>query len=181
MSETLADRRRSPRFACGGRARISLLPSDGTFVFGSLRNLSLGGVCLDSDYRMNPGERTEVLVSVNAASFRTIGLVKAIENSRACVEFVHMSAGSKGMLADLVAQISRLQAVMAKLRAARVETETDLLRQLESAGVRTAMYNRIPWIGRASSEANAEAESAPVRESEQRLPTPLLIRVDLFG
>jgi len=183
MSEEIADRRRSPRFACGGRVRINLLPSDGTYVSGSLRNLSLGGICLDTDHQMNPGERTEVLVSVNAASFRTIGLVKAIvENSRAGVEFVHMSAGSKGVLADLVAQISRLEAVMAKLRSSRVETEAELFGQMERAGVRTAIYDGRAPVIRPLNQETSEAGSAPVTEGDSNSASPpLLIRVDLFG
>ena len=130
---------------------------------------------------MNPGERAEVLVSVNASSFRTIGLVKAmVENSRACMEFVHMSAGSRGLLADLLAQISRLQAVVATLRSARAESEAELFRQLDKAGVRSTLYGGVPLIGRTLNEKRCE--SGPVSEPETNSQSlPLLIRVDLFG
>lgn len=184
MSEMNGDRRRSPRFACGGQAKISVPPSDGTVVSANLHNLSLGGICLDIDHPMDRGARTEVLVRVNTASFRSIGFVKAlVEDSRACIEFVHMSACSKEILADLLAQLSRLQAVMAKLRSARAETDADLFQQLEEAGVRTVNYgSRVPWIGRTLNEHSSEAESPKVTEpgtSSQSLP--LLIRVDFFG
>ncbi len=73
------ERRRTPRFSCGGEARIYSLPSNGVHVPGRLRNLSLGGACLDTSHAFDMGARTEILVSVNAASFRTLGLVRAAD------------------------------------------------------------------------------------------------------
>ncbi len=55
--------------------------------------------------------RAEILVRVNAASFRGVGEAKAIRNRYGGIEFLHLSAGGKDMLADLVAQLADLQAV----------------------------------------------------------------------
>jgi hypothetical protein len=96
------DRRRSARFSCGGLAKISRLPSDGVFVPGKILDLSLGGCCVDTALPINYGARTDIVVRVNAASFRALGEVRAIRGgSGACVEFVHLSAGGKDILANL--------------------------------------------------------------------------------
>src|SRR5579863_10536039 len=88
------DRRRSPRFNCGGYAKISRLPSNGIFLAGSIRDLSLGGCHLDTALPIDCGERAEIVVCVNATSFRAVGEVKAIrDRSGAGIEFVHLSAG----------------------------------------------------------------------------------------
>ena len=186
MSEIISpgsDRRRSPRFSCAGEARIYRLPWDGGPVYGRLRNLSLGGVCLDTTHPIDPGARTEMVVCVNsAASFRTIGLVRSLmERSRACVEFVQMSAGSKGLLADLVEQLGRLQKVMTKLRSEQVETEEELSRELEEAGVCAALLGpRVSLVRRTPTEINAEP-GAPGDEKKIVELAPRVIKVDLFG
>ena len=111
------DRRRSTRFTCGGDAKISRLPSDGIFLPGKILDLSLGGCCVDTTLPIDCGVRAEIVARVNAASFRAVGEVRAIRGrSGAGVEFVHLSTGGKDMLADLVAELARLQAVMNKLR-----------------------------------------------------------------
>lgn len=178
------DRRRSPRFSCGGRAVINRLPSDGALVSGRLRNLSLGGICVDTPHPIDHGARTEVVVCVDAVSFRAVGLVKAMqERSRACMEFVQMSAGSKGMLADLVEQLAKLQTVMAKLRSARVGTDAELLRKLQEAGVRPALFGeRFFSLRRAPAGESPEQDIASATDREPIVElAPLVIRVDLFG
>jgi len=179
------ERRRSPRFSCDGEARIYRLPWDGGLVYGRLRNLSLGGICVDTTHPIDPGARTEMLVCVNsAASFRTIGLVRAMmERSRACVEFVQMSAGSKLLLGDLVDQLARLQTAMMKLRSEQVDTEEELSRELEDAGACAALFGpQGSTIRRLPDEKRSEGESGSP-DAEKRIVelTPLVIKVDLFG
>ena len=173
------ERRRSPRFSCVGEARIYRLPWDGGLVYGRLHNLSLGGICVETTHPIDPGARAEILVCVNSAvSFRTIGLVRAMmERSRACVEFVQMSAGSKLLLGDLVDQLARLQTAMTKLRSEPVDTEEELSRELEDAGVGAALFGpRGSPIRRSPhEERSADAEKRIVEL------TPLVIKVDLFG
>jgi hypothetical protein len=177
------DRRRSPRFDCRGEARISSLPTEGPLILGKLRNLSLGGICVDINQPIHQGTRTEMVVCVNAASFRTVGLVKSlIERSRACFEFVQMSAGSKVLLADLVGQLQRLHAVMATLRAGRMETEAQLSRELGEAGLRAARFARcIPTSSRLAAVEASEVEGKLSDDESIVKLIPVKIRIDLFG
>jgi hypothetical protein len=177
------DRRRSPRFSCGGEARIYSLPSDGVHVPGKLRNLSLGGVCLDTTHVFDLGSLTEILVSVNAASFRTLGLVKAAERTRASMEFIQMSAGSRDLLADLIAQFERLAATVNRLRSERIEEAEKLQLEMENAGVRMARLGvgdlSILRVS-AASKFGQKADQSPERERIIEVQ-PLVIKVDLFG
>ena len=154
------ERRRSRRFSCVGQARIYRLPWDGSLVYGRLRNLSLGGVCVDTTHPIDPGARTEMLVSVNSAtSFRAIGLVRAMmERSRACLEFVQMSAGSKLLLGDLVEQLERLQKVMAKLRLKDGGDEEELSRELQEAGVCETLFGPLDSVVRRTAMDGPESD-----------------------
>jgi hypothetical protein len=66
------DRRRSPRFRCGGHAEITCLPSTGILLPGTIRDLSLHGCCVDTSRPIDCGVRAELVVRVNAASFRAV-------------------------------------------------------------------------------------------------------------
>ena len=128
------DRPRNPRFICGGLAKISLLPSNGLFLSAKIRNLSLGGCCVDTPVPIECGARAEIVVRVNSASFRAVGEVRGTRaNSEAGIEFVYLSRGGRDLLADLVAELARLQAVISQLKAGRREAEAESFRkQLES-------------------------------------------------
>ena len=195
------DRRRSARFKCGGEAKISRLPSDGIFVPGKIFDLSLGGCCVDTTLPVDLGVRTEMVVRVNAASFRAVGEVRAIRSHfGAGIEFVHLSAGGKHTLADLVREMARLQAVMNKLKSARREIDAESFRkQLEEGKLQAAMLGeRFPFLrsmlrAESSRERSGESpEESPEESSEadqvasvgkHRIvgAQPLVIRVDLFG
>jgi hypothetical protein len=162
------DRRRRARFKCGGEARISRLPSDGIFVPGKILDLSLGGCCVDTTLPIDFGVRTEIVVHVNTASFRAVGEVRALRNRfGAGMEFVHLSAGGKHMLADLVKELARLEAVMNKLKAARREKNAESFRkQLEEGKLQAAMLSeRFPFLGtilpaKSSGESSRESSGA---------------------
>ena len=195
------DRRRSPRFKCGGEAKISRLPSDGIFVPGKIFDLSLGGCCVDTTLPIDFGVRTEIVVCVNAASFRAVGEVRAIRSRfGAGIEFVHLSAGGKHTLADLVTELARLQAVMNKLKAARREINAESFRkQLEEGKLQAAMLSeRFSFLGTilpAKSSGESSGENSEESSEESSEPgqaasaaknliveaQPLVIRVDLFG
>jgi hypothetical protein len=195
------DRRRSPRFKCGGEARISRLPSDGIFVPGKIFDLSLGGCCVDTTLPIDFGVRAEIIVHVNAASFRAVGEVRALRSRfGAGMEFVHLSAGGKQMLADLVKELARLEAVMNKLKAARREINAESFRkQLEEGKLQAAMLSeRFPFLGTIlpaekskespkessgeSSEKSSEQDQAAFPGRERIVASqPLVISVDLFG
>jgi hypothetical protein len=179
------DRRGSTRFSCGGQVTISCLPSDGIVLPGKIRDLSLGGCCVDTTLRIARGARTELVVRVNAASFRAVGEVRAIRgHSGACLEFVLLSAGGKGVLADMVTELARLQAVMNDIKATRREIDPESFRrQLEYRRLQaTRLSRRFPLLGATlppeSSEASSEVSSEPDPREQERL---LVGPVDLFG
>ena len=94
--------------------------------------------------------RAEIVVRVNAASFRAVGEVRAIRGgSGVGVEFVHLSKGGKDLLADLVAELAKLQAVMNNLRSARRKTDTQSFRRQLEDGRRQAVMlsERFPFLG----------------------------------
>jgi len=83
-------RPRNPRFSCGGLAKISLLPSNGIFLSAKIRNLSLGGCCVDTSVPIECGARAEIVVHVNSSSFRAVGEVRGIHgNSEAGIQFIY--------------------------------------------------------------------------------------------
>lgn len=193
-----ADRRRSPRFVCGGYAHINCLPSNGIVLAGKVRDLSLGGCCVDTTLPIDYGVRAEIVVRVNAASFRALGEVRAVRGkSGAGLEFVQLSTGGKGMLADLITDLARLQATMNELKLSRRDLGAESIRQQLNNGRLQAMTveGRIPLLGR-TLFANGRGESreeclqpnqvVQAREDchgNARIveADPLVITIDLFG
>lgn len=179
------DRRRSPRFTCGGLAKINCLPSNGPVLLGTIRDLSLHGCCLDIPQPFACGVRAEIIVRVNASSFRAVGEVKTIRGpSTAGMEFVRLSTGGKDLLADLVAELARLQAIMNKLKSARREMDAESFRrQLEIGKLQAGILSdRFPFLRTIlcveSSEPDQSASEGQDRLTEAQ---PLVIPVDLFG
>jgi len=174
------DRRRSPRFSCGGQARITPLPSNGIFLPGRVLDLSLHGCRVDTNMPMDCGVRAEFIVRVNTASFRAVGEVRAIRGRfGAGVEFVHLSARGKDMLGDLITQLERVQAVMDRLRAARCEMDAEFLRkQLEAGELQAALLSmRFPFL-KAIESSEREAAVGKDSTGEEK---PLVVPVNLFG
>jgi PilZ domain len=128
------DRRRLPRYACSGRAQISCLPLTGARLRGRLRDLGLGGCCIEHIETTSPfdiGARTEILVEVNSWFFRAMAQVRAVHcRSRISMEFMRMSAGGQNMLADLFAELERPRPV-----AIRREHPSKLLRSESSLAI----------------------------------------------
>ncbi len=191
------DRRRSVRFICAGHAKISRLPSDGIFVPGRIRDLSLHGCCVDTPVPIDCGTRAEIVVRVNAASFRAVGEVKAIRGrSVAGMEFVHLSAGGKDLLEDMVTDLAKLQAIMNQLRNVRREMDAKSFQKQLDDGKRQAaiLSERFPFLGTIF-QAESSGESSGARSGESAEPKqlrssghdriaggePLVITVDLFG
>jgi hypothetical protein len=125
------DRRRLPRYACSGRAQISCLPLTGAHLRSRLRDLGIGGCCIEPIETTSPfdiGARTEILVEVNSWFFRAMAQVRAVHGrSRISMEFMRMSAGGHSMLADLLAELERPRPV-----AIRREHPSKLLRSESS-------------------------------------------------
>jgi hypothetical protein len=183
-TEAEEERRRTPRFNCGGHAKISFLPSDGIFLPGKIRDLSLGGCCLDTNLPIEFGSRAEVLVRVNAASFRAVGIVKALRSdSVAGIEFVRLSTGGKELLADLVSELARLRAVIDNLMSARRDMDTETFRkQIEAGKLHAAMFaTRYPFLKTTMSAEIAEQDQIESTPKQLIAQARNIIPVDLFG
>jgi PilZ domain len=178
-----AERRRSTRFSCGGQAKVTQLPSNGIFIPGTLRDLSLHGCCLDTSLPVDNGMRAEILLRVNTASFRAVGEVKGVRRgTSAGVEFVQLSAGGKDLLAELVEELERLQALMLKLKSARREMDAASFRREMTSGKFAAMLSqRFPILGAILNAESAEAEVADTSDDAVVRAQPLVVSVDLFG
>jgi PilZ domain len=178
------DRRRNTRFNCGGQVKISRLPCDGVFLPGTIRDLSLGGCWIDTTLPIDRGARTEIVVRVNAASFRVVGEVREIRGSGAGIEFVHLSAGGKEMLADLVTDLIRLQEVMSKLKSGHREMDAESYRrEVADGGFQAAMLSRgFPLVG-ATMKADGPGSDPAAPDGENGIvkAPPLVIAVNLFG
>jgi hypothetical protein len=182
------DRRRRPRFRCGGQAQINCLPSTGIILPGTIRDLSLHGCCVDSSLPIDCGARAEIVVRVNAASFRAMGEVRAIRGrSGACMEFVQLSAAGKDMLADLVAELARVQTFMDKLRSAREIDPESFRKELNYRKLQAEMLStRCPFLatilpGENSADNSELAQTASTDSGLIMKKRSLVIPIDLFG
>jgi len=123
------ERRRIPRYSCSGLAQITCLPLSGSLLRGRVRDLGLGGCCIECIEAvplLDPGDKTEILLEVNSWFFRAITHVKAIRGRDALsMEFLRMSAGGSSMLADLIADLERPRARQERL----VQRSRQLLQQ----------------------------------------------------
>jgi hypothetical protein len=166
-------RPRNPRFSCGGLAEISVLPSNGLYLSAKIRNLSLGGCCVDIPEPIECGARAEIVVHVNSASFRAVGEVKGVRgNSEAGIEFVYLSRGGKD-----------LQALINHLKAARRDAESESFRkQLESGKVLAAMWReRLRSLEGLVPGESSETDQEPSASGDPSTGTqPLVTPVRLF-
>jgi hypothetical protein len=158
------DRRRIPRYSCTGLAQISCLPLYGSFLRGRIRDLGLGGCCIqsiESVPMLDLGARTEILVEVNSWFFRAMAHVRAIRGrSGISMEFMRMSAGGSSMLADLIADLERSRTVRT-CREHLVEHSRQLL-QGDSGlgvGVRSARHGSPAIVGTIVPAHSAEETS----------------------
>jgi PilZ domain len=105
------DRRRIARYSCRGLAQIRCLPRDGALLTGRLRDLGLGGCCIENvetTAGFEVGTRTEIVIDVDSWIFRAMALVRALrDRSGISVEFVRMSHGGLSRLAELIADLER--------------------------------------------------------------------------
>jgi hypothetical protein len=179
------DRRRTSRFSCVGQAQLVCLPSDGNFVAGKIHNLSLGGCCVNLNAPIDPGARTEVVIRANAASFRALGIVKALhQKSEAGIEFVQLSSGGRDLLEDLIGELARLRATIDQLTSMRRQTSGQSFRkQMEAAKFQAVMFaTRFPFFetGLAqeiSRHGDDQLETGELPEEERTRVIP----INLFG
>ena len=192
-----ADRRRSPRFACGGHAHINCLPSNGVILPGQVRDLSLGGCHSDTLLPVDCGLRAEIVVRVNAASFRALGEVKAVRGtSGAGLEFVQLSTGGKDMLADLINDLARLQATMNRLKLNRRDSGAESLReQLKRGKLQALLSGQFPSLASPRLIDGGGEGNDDIQRRDQLIQSgngalvdvriagaePLVLTIDIFG
>jgi hypothetical protein len=179
------DRRRSPRFLCGGHAEINFLPSTGILVPGTIRDLSLHGCRVETALPIETGVRAEIVVRVNASTFRAVGEVRAIRGgSGAGVEFVQLSSGGRDMLADLMSDLARLRALMNKLKRARREMNAESFRKELEDGKREAakLSAEFPFLRMTLPDAEEDSERSEVLAGKERISREksLVVAVDLI-
>lgn len=126
-AQSSAERRHTPRFACGGRARIASLPLEGSVVLGKLLDLSLGGCCIETPQPLHPGAEAEVLIQVNDRSFRALGQLKAIRGRLAGMQFRYLTEAGNQDLRNVLAEVAKLHAAVSALRSARRRQDGKLL------------------------------------------------------
>jgi hypothetical protein len=135
---TTGDRRRIRRYSCNGQVQITALPLSGSVLRGKLRDLGMGGCCIEGIETVSPfdlGDRTEMLVQVNSWFFRATGRVRAVrERSGISMEFMRMSAGGYGRLEDLIADIARTRPA-ARRQGLLVEHPRSLSAQRKSGAI----------------------------------------------
>lgn len=172
------DRRRSPRFSCGGLAKILCLPSDGVYLAGRVRDLSLGGCGIETPSPLECGARAEILVQVSAASFRAIGQVRAVRGPGGIgMEFIHLSAGGQGMLVELLRELARQQAIASTLRAARRKPGPEQWNEARAA----LLKESLPMLGRIVTSQTSEVSPLVVSHSALTLDEESKeIHLDLF-
>jgi hypothetical protein len=181
------ERRRSPRFPCAGQATICGLPLDGKSIPATLRNLSAGGICVSIATPVELGARTEIVVRANAASFRAAALVAGRTALGTGLQFLQVSARGKDVLADLLEQLARLQALNRKLRSPRIDEDTERMlttrRDLGFLTIRERPLS-LPDSDVSSPDAPVAAATvipaAPKISIDPEIDESRLIRIDLF-
>jgi hypothetical protein len=175
------DRRLHRRLACGGEARISLLPEDGALYFGALRDLSQGGICMEMPCPLDVGSRAEILVRIDGLTFRTVGQVTTRERSRTGMEFVHLTATGRQLLQEFLVDLEEMQRATARLRAGRVASEPALSRELKAAGINPLVLNsRLPLMS-GSAEKSAEPPANERGNKKMIEVVEAVVQVDVFG
>jgi hypothetical protein len=172
------DRRRSPRFSCGGLAKILGLPSDGIYLTGKVRDLSLNGCGIETVSSLECGARAEILVQVSDTSFRAIGQVKAVRGPGGIgMEFIQLSSGGQEMLVELLRELARQQAIATTLRAARREPGPEQWDEVRAALLKESR----PMLGRIMASQLPEVSPLVVDRSALNLEEESkLIPLDFF-
>jgi hypothetical protein len=121
---------------------------------------------------------------VKAASFRAVGEVRAVRgHSGAGLEFVQLSSGGKDLLADLISQLVRLQALMNKLKSDRRKMDEESFRKEMEAGKleAIALSKRFPFLGTTLSAINLDGEKTESGGDLMSRGEHEVVPVNLFG
>jgi PilZ domain len=178
-----AERRHSPRFACAGRVRMVSLPMEGVCRSAKLRDLSLGGCCLEIPCPLPCGTRAELVIHVNALNFRVLSLVKVLRGRAVGMQFLQLTEAGNRALKEVLADAAKFHAAVSALRSARGRQETDLWRQFHDAKLEPVALQRYP-IFRQILTVPPATEAPDPEEEEGTVVSPsgniCLVSVDLF-
>lgn len=183
LAQRSEERRRNPRFACGGRARIVSLPFKGVSLSGKILDLSLGGCCIETAQPLQCGTLVEVIVQVNASSFRALGRVRdSRDRSGAALEFLQLSAGGRDLLHEVISQLARLRAKAIALHAGGREDDPDPGDNLDDGSPQAiGMKDRFPVLATVlPPEPHEGAALVTTREEPVHEPDPETSFLDLF-
>lgn len=174
------ERRRNPRFSVGGWATVHRLPLEGMAIPATVRNLSVGGVCLDVGHALELGARTELLLSVNAACFRAAALVRGQSASNTRLQFVQISQEAKSVLEDLIERLTKLQTLTRKLRSVEIDKEMEQ-KLLDTGRFRIVAVGE--GEGAAAGDGRGKGETEVSASEGERIVQlkPRLVEIDLFG
>ncbi|MGA7293918.1 MAG: PilZ domain-containing protein [Terriglobales bacterium] len=178
------ERRRSPRFNCGGYVEINWLPSDGIYIPGKVRDLSREGCCIDTNVPIDPSMRAEIVVRVKTNSFRALGEVREVRGgSAAGIEFVRLSAGGKGLLEDLVGELARIQAAIDRLKSGPKIDPDFLQKEMNYRKLQAEMLStRFPFLatlaGRENPAEGPKPSDSPSTDSSLIEARERIIRID---
>jgi PilZ domain len=104
------DRRRHPRFQCGGEAEIRTLCS-GHRAQGKIINLSVGGclIQLEDDHNFRRGEGAEMTFCVRQLPLRVQGSIRQTYVGQAVgVEFTVLTERGKRQLLQLIEELAEI-------------------------------------------------------------------------
>ena len=184
MSSAAQERRRLPRYFCGGETRLTWLPSDGRYHPGKLLNLSLGGFCFDTNVPLVTGSAAEIVVVTGAESFRAMCIIRALVGPhRACVELTRLSVGGKRLLAEIVARLERRQVVTILQRPLNIEPRIGSYEPKEQ--IRFGQAHLIAGQSRIIGCCEDQpTDSSPLQKQDSALLAardPIVFGVDVFG
>jgi hypothetical protein len=107
-------------------------------------------------------------------------LLRSGRSVKSGIQFIYLSRGGKDLLADLIAELARLQALINQLKAARRDAEAESFRkQLESGKLLAAMWRErlrsLEGLAPAESSETDQVSSAGGESSKggQPLVTPV--------
>jgi len=107
-------------------------------------------------------------------------LLRSGRSVKSGIQFIYLSRGGKDLLADLIAELARLQALINQLKAARRDAEAESFRkQLESGKLLAAMWRErlrsLEGLAPAESSETDQVSSAGAESSKggQPLVTPV--------
>jgi hypothetical protein len=156
-------------------------------VSGRIIDLSLHGCRVETPLSLAHGASTDVVVRVNADSFRAVAEVREIlGQSIAGLEFVQLTAGGQILLADLLSDLAKLHKDMNQFKTGRPGVSLRAFRgEPGMAPVEAAVRpgrNQVrfrPLVVQAEALNQKQAAAPDNRPIE--VPEPLVIRIDLFG